>query len=80
MIEITYEKNNKGKPVFKCISDGVEIYTAEKSKNDYDLYKGYIDWLNDNYGSNTSLKNGNELKQFGYNHIDEYLESIGENW
>ena len=79
MIDISYEKNNKGKPVFKCYSDGKEIYVAEKQKGDYELYKGYIDWLNEKF-KDISLKNGKELRELGYSHIDEYFESIGEDW
>ena len=79
MIEISYKKNNKGKPEFRCVSDGKEIYFAEKTKANYELANAYIEFLDKTY-KDTSLANGKQFKEFVANHVDEYLDSIGENW
>ena len=79
MINISYKKNNKGKPEFKCESDGKEIYFTEKSKDHYELISGYIEYLNEKH-KDKSLVNGREFKEFFANHVDEYLEHINENW
>ena len=79
MINISYKKNNKGKPELRCVSDGKEIYFSEKSKVDFEIYDRYIKYLNDKFRDKT-LKTGKEFKEFVNAHVDEYLEYIGENW